>query len=361
MRHARKRARIGARLLGALVFLPLGDAAFGEDVVPPVSATNAATVDPIAVLRRSPTAPPRAALFVETTPGEMLEAFALTRGMNVLRLDPSKVTTQASSRDALVRLVARYRRETGATRIIAHGDSGAASALLASGFDGVLLEGIDGAVVNGAARIIAVVGADFFLKPVPPARSKDAAAANVRRFYLTGVTLARGADCAPPKPVDSAAPALRALLVALDDWTKGAKPPASRFPGDADLVDARARVWPDIPGFAAPPSDTRRVPAIDADGNERPVGLTLPDRALPIATFTAFGPGCVGVKTSPFAGSKAEREKIGDPRPSLVERYGSRAYFVATMRVVADRLVRARLLLSEDADAYVAAAKTAPF
>jgi len=65
--------------------------------------------------------------------------------------------------------------------------------------------------------------------------------------------------------------------------------------------------------------------------------------------------------TLPFAASKAEREKNGDPRPSLVERYGSRAYFVATMRVVADRLVRARLLLSEDADAYVAAAKTAPF
>ena len=361
MRHARKRSRIGARVLCALVFLPLGDAACGEDVVPPVSAKNAATVDPVAVLRRSPTASPGAALFVETTPGEMLEAFALTRGMNVLRLDPSKVMTQPSSRDALVWLMARYRRETGATRIIAHGDSGATSALLAAGFDGVLLEGIDGFAVTGAARIIAVAGADFFLKPVPPALLKGAAASNVRRFYLAGVTLARDADCGPPKPVDSAAPALRALLVALDDWTKGVKPPASRFPGDADLVDARARVWPDIPGLAAPPSDARRVPAIDADGNERPVGLTLPDRALPIATFTAFGPGCVGVTTLPFAGSKAQREKNGDPRPSLIERYGSRAYFVATMRVVADRLVKARLLLPEDADAYVAAAKTAPF
>jgi hypothetical protein len=44
-----------------------------------------------------------------------------------------------------------------------------------------------------------------------------------------------------------------------------------------------------------------------------------------------------------------------------VERYGSRAYFVATMRVVADRLVKERLLLKEDADAYVATAKQAPF
>jgi hypothetical protein len=44
-----------------------------------------------------------------------------------------------------------------------------------------------------------------------------------------------------------------------------------------------------------------------------------------------------------------------------MERYGSRAYFVATMRVVADKLVAERLLLKEDADAYVSAARQAPF
>ena len=64
---------------------------------------------------------------------------------------------------------------------------------------------------------------------------------------------------------------------------------------------------------------------------------------------------------APFASTQAVREKSGDTRLALIDRYGSRAYFVATMRVIADRLVKERLLLPRDADAYVAAAKTAPF
>jgi hypothetical protein len=145
------------------------------------------------------------------------------------------------------------------------------------------------------------------------------------------------------------------------------KPPASRAPVAADLVDARELVWPKIPALPAPPSGERLVPKIDADGNET-AGLRLPDQALPIATFTGFGaqkdkagPGCAAGAALPFPSTKTDREKTGDPRPALVERYGSRAYFVATMRVVADKLVKERLLLKEDADAYVAVAKTAPF
>jgi hypothetical protein len=117
----------------------------------------------------------------------------------------------------------------------------------------------------------------------------------------------------------------------------------------------------------AAPAGERLVPRIDADGNALS-GLRLPDHALPVATFTGFnaakdrnGPPCGAGAAIPFPATKAEREKSGDPRLSLVERYGSRAYFVATMRVLADKLVKERLLLKEDADAYVAAAKTAPF
>ena len=97
-------------------------------------------------------------------------------------------------------------------------------------------------------------------------------------------------------------------------------------------------------------------------------GLRLPDRLLPLATFTGFGaqkdkngPLCAAGAAIAFAANKADREKSGDTRPALVERYGSRAYFVATMRVIADKLVKERLLLKEDADAYVAAARQAPF
>ena len=63
----------------------------------------------------------------------------------------------------------------------------------------------------------------------------------------------------------------------------------------------------------------------------------------------------------PFPPSRAARESLGDPRWSLLERYGARSYFVAALRSVADRLVKERLLLPQDADTYVAAGKQAPF
>jgi hypothetical protein len=360
VRHERNRSRrIAARFLCAIVLLSVPCGARGEDTVASASAKN----DVAVVLRRSPTAAPRATLFVETTSDESLETFALARGMHVLRIYRSQLMPEAAQRNVLGQLIARYRRETGANRVIAHGVAGTMAALFSGGFDGVLLEGADSVATPATARVITVAGADFFWSVVPPALNKEAASANLRRFYLSGIALAGKADCAPPTRA-AAAPALRALLVALEDWTKGVKPPVSRFPGATDLVPARALVWQKIPRLPTPPSDARFVPPIDADGNERPVGLVLPDHALPIATFTAFGADravCGGGMTLPFAASKAEREKNADPRPSLVERYGSRAYFVATMRVIADRLVKERLLLQEDADAYVAAAKAAPF
>ena len=103
------------------------------------------------------------------------------------------------------------------------------------------------------------------------------------------------------------------------------------------------------------------------DGNESS-GLRLPDQALPIATFTGWNAArdkakgdCASGAKLPFPISRAAREASGDPRQSLPERYGSRAYFVGALRSVADRLVKERLLLPQDADAYVAAGKEAPF
>jgi hypothetical protein len=51
----------------------------------------------------------------------------------------------------------------------------------------------------------------------------------------------------------------------------------------------------------------------------------------------------------PFAKTKAEREKSGDPRPSIEERYKSREDYVHRVELAADALVRARLLLERDA------------
>jgi hypothetical protein len=54
-----------------------------------------------------------------------------------------------------------------------------------------------------------------------------------------------------------------------------------------------------------------------------------------------------------FAKTKAERKAKGDPRPSLEERYGTHDAYVEKLRAAAEDLVKARLLLAEDARAYV--------
>jgi hypothetical protein len=315
---------------------------------------------------REPASPaPGAALLLDTVKDDALAPFAPSRGMTVVRVDLDRLP--APARVAVLRdLVRKLRAASGATRVIARGagETGAALAAAGDAFDGVLLQDA-GAGASKAPRSIRVWGSDAYWRA--PAMSLDSENAKERRFFLAGVAPAVAAmNCVAPINMRSAAPALRALLVVLDDWTKGMKPPASRVPGAADLIDARLLVWPRIPELPTPPS-AGTVPKIDADGNET-AGLRLPDQALPIATFTGFnassdtkGAACAAGAALPFPATKADHEKAGDPRPSLMERYGSRAYFVATMRVVADKLVKERLLLKEDADAYVAAAKQAPF
>lgn len=316
--------------------------------------------------RKPASATTDAALLIDTAKDEALASLATSRGMTVVRLDLEPLPRQARE-TALRELAPKLKTGGGARRVIGRGagETGAALAAAGDAFDGILLQDV-GPVATKAPRSISVWGGDAYWRatavtPVPET-------AKARHFFLAGVTSARAtANCAAPPNARGADPALRALLVALDDWTKGVKPPASRVPGSADLIDARTLLWPRIPDLPAPPATAGPVPKIDADGNET-AGLRLPDQALPIATFTAFnmrkdpnGAACAAGAALPFPATKADREKTGDPRAALMERYGSRAYFVATMRVIADRLVKERLLLKEDADAYVAAAKQAPF
>ena len=59
----------------------------------------------------------------------------------------------------------------------------------------------------------------------------------------------------------------------------------------------------------------------------------------------------------PFARTRAEREASGDPCPSIEERYPSHeAYVAAVARVCAQRVAE-RLMLQEDADRFIAAAR----
>jgi hypothetical protein len=103
---------------------------------------------------------------------------------------------------------------------------------------------------------------------------------------------------------------------------------------------------------------------VDADGNEI-AGIRLPPIAAPLATYTGWNvyraePGELCDRDGsriPFARSRAEREAIDDPRPSLEERYGSRDAYIAKVREAAAALVAERLLLPMDAEVFIAAAK----
>ena len=129
-----------------------------------------------------------------------------------------------------------------------------------------------------------------------------------RTYFITGTqhvgnfnTPSSPGSCAMPRNPHDAYPAIRALLVALDEWiSTGKAPPPSRVPRIADgtAVPFERLRLPKIPGLVAPPGDNKisvaadwvdppqtseaiygsRLPAVDADGNETS-GIRLPDQA----------------------------------------------------------------------------------
>jgi hypothetical protein len=182
-------------------------------------------------------------------------------------------------------------------------------------------------------------------------------AANVRMYDVAGgshVVVPQAPTCTlPPGRLDWA-PVSRALLLRLDAWVShNAEPPASEL-------------MPLEPASGEPPAlraPTRlsaaviQVPKRDQDGNALG-GVRLPDIAVPTGTnggqnqpqtFTCM---LVGSFT-PFAATKAERERAGDPRPSIEERYRSRDDYVNRVRIAAQELVARGFLLSEDAAVIV--------
>jgi hypothetical protein len=59
----------------------------------------------------------------------------------------------------------------------------------------------------------------------------------------------------------------------------------------------------------------------------------------------------------PFAATEAARKEAGDPRPSIAERYADDDAYVAAIRKEAERQVAERLLLPEDAERSIDAAR----
>jgi len=241
---------------------------------------------------------------------------------------------------------------------------------------------------------------------------------DVRFFLISGASHGVGnvtsrGSCQQFLNPTSPYPALRALLVALDQWaTEGTEPPGSRVPRRDDgtavmavprpghhtgSVPQEALGWPTIPGVTYtglitsryqldfgpafdeqgiisnyPPSLDRRrsypifVSAVDKDGNEM-AGIRLPPVAVPVATTTGwalrrdgFGmnDGCEGSgQYIPFAKTRAERLESDDPRLSLQERYETHDGYVQRVTDASGELMQQRLLLEDDAQRYIAEAE----
>jgi hypothetical protein len=232
---------------------------------------------------------------------------------------------------------------------------------------------------------------------------------NVRRYYYPSTTHGGGRGgfrveasaapngrCALPDNPNPEAEQTRALTRALVEWvTNGTPPPASRYPtlANGDLVPStRAAIgMPEIPGlpfsdrilnpvvrydfgpgFNAPDLSgvmstvpprilgvvPTYVPRVNADGNETtgvpsvllqaPLGTYLGWNTIRSGFFAGHGCGFQGGYI-PFARTKTERLRANDPRLSLEERYSTHDAYVARVREAAERAVRDRFLLPEDA------------
>jgi hypothetical protein len=211
---------------------------------------------------------------------------------------------------------------------------------------------------------------------------------NVRAYLLPGTQHGGKAGmpkdngpCLYPRNWHDPMPAVRALLVALDEWVaSGRAPPDNRLPriDDGTLVSANQVALPAIPGLRRPqasndaapmqdwtdPSPPDRfyvtlVPQVDCDGNER-AGIRLPDIAVPLGTFMGWNlyaapypEGELADRDGTFlAFARTEAERGDDPRPSLAARYPGTAGADA-VRAVTQALLNDRLLLPEDADHYL--------
>jgi hypothetical protein len=213
---------------------------------------------------------------------------------------------------------------------------------------------------------------------------------NVRSYFLTGAQHGPGRfppanpDANGQQPADPANYAwiLRALTVAMHRWVQNdLAPPPSAYPTlrDGTLVPPTRVGFPAIPGVTSPREliagfrvDNPRlangggigaplpllVPKVDADGNEL-AGVRLPEVAVPLATHAGwnFRQPRIGAPDElvpllgawiPFPATRVAREASGDPRPSVADRYASRADYLAKFEAAAAALAKEGYLLKDD-------------
>jgi Alpha/beta hydrolase domain len=186
----------------------------------------------------------------------------------------------------------------------------------------------------------------------------------------------------------------RAMIANMDAWVRNnIAPPESSYPKIADgtLVPLREYAQPAIPGVNKPheanegyrlnfgpnwregilsiePPKVGKpfpvlVPRVDSDGNELD-GVRLPEITVPLATYASWNLrdpsiGAPDQRVSfeasflPFARTAGERQKTGDPRKSIAERYTSRDDYLARYAHAVDDLVKQRWILEEDRSALL--------
>lgn len=188
----------------------------------------------------------------------------------------------------------------------------------------------------------------------------------------------------------------RAMLASMDAWVReGKEPPPSAYPriDKGELVPLAQVKFPNIPGIAVPkilhlaypanygpqfrshgiatqePPELGKpypvlVPQVDGDGNDI-AGLHMPQIAVPLATYTGWNlrspevgaPQQLATQIGsfiPFAKTKADRMKSGDPRLSIEERYQDKQDYLRKFEGAAKSLADLRYLLPQDVAPIVA-------
>ncbi len=225
--------------------------------------------------------------------------------------------------------------------------------------------------ISPDVRIYHFTGLQHFSGPFPPEK---------------GTGDLRGQEPQSPLPIRYF---WRSMIANMDAWVRnGVLPPESSYPkiSDGTLVPLQQYAFPAIPGVNKPHeanAGTRLdfgpnwragilslqppkvgepfpvlVPQVDADGNERD-GVRLPEIRVPLATYASWNLrdpsiGATDQRVSfeasyiPFPKTAIDRQKSGDPRKSIAERYASRDAYMAQFTSALDELVKQRWILPED-------------
>lgn len=230
---------------------------------------------------------------------------------------------------------------------------------------------------------------------LPDGKSDAPLAPDTRIYYLAGTQ--HGPNAQPRRngtqnianPMDYRW-TMRALLDDMNSWVKdGLAPPESRYPraGKDQLVTLGALHFPKIPGVALPkhvigayhadygpefksqgivtvdpPKLGKAFPVLlpqtNSDGNDV-AGAHSPELDVPLGTYTGWNLRAPEIGAPeylanmigsfiPFAKTKAERLKSGDPRLSIEERYAGKDDYLAKIGSAAQTLAGQRLILKGD-------------